>query len=152
MLPSGPMHRLTDIESTDLDDAWRSLLSGTPGVVRLPLLSGSMAPAAVAGDTLVIQTCPAGLVRVGDVGVFWADQKLTAHRILFSWRWGTRRWLLEKGDRNRHGHWRCGSTLLGRVLGVERHGTFVSWEDSRELRRLLFLHRARLLYNLLLRP
>lgn len=152
MLLSGRMHRLTETETTDLDDAWRTLLAGTPGIVRLPLLSGSMAPAARAGDTLVIESCSQGRVQVGEVGVFWADHKLLAHRILFSWRWAGRRWILEKGDRNLRGHWRCGSTLLGRVLGVERNGGFVSWEESRELRRLLFLHRARLLYNLFLRP
>lgn len=126
-------------------DAWLALSGQTPppaGPVRLPMLSGSMAPAIPVGASLEIQVEPAGLCRVGDVVVFQAGDKLIAHRVLLSLKVGPQRWLLEKGDANPIGCWRRAKEARGRVIGVATGATAAGKDpaDTNLARRNLRQH------------
>lgn len=102
-------------------DAWLALTGHGPvpgALVRLPMLSGSMAPALPCGCELVIDPLGAARARVGDVVVLALDDRLVAHRVL---RWRRRdgqRWLLEHGDANTDGAWQPADRVVGLVVGA----------------------------------
>jgi len=101
-------------------DAWLALTrqtSATTTSVKLPMLSGSMAPMIPVNAILDIAIKPERACRAGDVVVFQAGDKLIAHRILLALQAGPWRYLLEKGDANPRGHWRRDTTVRGRVIG-----------------------------------
>ncbi len=100
-----------------------ALLSGTSReLVKLPLLTGSMAPAILPGDLLSIRPIGERKVHTGDVAVFYKHGKLTAHRIIFAFRLFSRALLLEKGDANRGAGLLDQRTILGTVVAIERGG------------------------------
>lgn len=102
-------------------DAWLALTGQAPvpgALVRLPMLSGSMAPALPCGCELVIDPLGGARARVGDVVVLRVDDHLVAHRVL-GWRLrGGRRWLLEHGDANARGAWQPCERVVGLVIGA----------------------------------
>ncbi len=110
-------------------DAWLALTGQGPvpgALVRLPMLSGSMAPALPCGCDLVIDPLGAPRARVGDVVVLALDDRLVAHRVL-GWRVrGGQRWLLEHGDANGRGAWQPADRIKGLVVGATQ-------PDGREL-------------------
>jgi hypothetical protein len=102
-------------------DAWLALTGRGPvpgALVRLPMLSGSMAPALPCGCELVIDPLGAPRAKVGDVVVLALDDRLVAHRVL-GWRTrGEKRWLLEHGDANGRGEWQPIDRVVGLVVGA----------------------------------
>ena len=102
-------------------DAWLALTGRGPvpgGLVRLPMLSGSMAPALPCGCELVIDPLGGARARVGDVVVLALDERLVAHRVL-GWRLRRgQRWLLEHGDANGRGAWQPAAHVVGLVVGA----------------------------------
>ncbi|MBK8165025.1 MAG: S24/S26 family peptidase [bacterium] len=115
-------------------DAWLALAAGgaapaavgSPRLLRLPMLTGSMHPALPRGCTLLIAPLargPAaggrGAPSTGDVVVFARDGRLVAHRVLRRAQRGGRTWLLEMGDANRRGAWRPVDEAVGLVVGAE---------------------------------
>ncbi len=103
-------------------DAWLALtgqIAAPAEPVQLPLLTGSMVPAIPVGATLHIVSATAAKCHAGDVVIFVEDERLLAHRVLLVLRAGPWHWLLEKGDANALGKWRCADTVRGRVIGFE---------------------------------
>jgi len=106
-------------------DAWLALTGRGPvpgGLVRLPMLSGSMAPALPCGCELVIDPLGGARARVGDVVVLALDDRLVAHRVLGRRRRRGRRWLLEHGDANLGGAWQPADRVVGLVVGATTAG------------------------------
>ncbi len=102
-------------------DAWPALSGHGPvpgALVRLPMLSGSMAPALPCGCELAIDPLGASRARVGDVVVLRLDDRLVAHRVLAWRRRDGRRWLLEHGDANPRGAWQPVDRVVGLVVGA----------------------------------
>jgi hypothetical protein len=84
-------------------DAWLALTDpAVPFIapVRLPMLSGSMAPRIPIDSELVIAPVGERICASGDVVVFLRDGRLVAHRVLLVVGWGPGALLLEKGDSN----------------------------------------------------
>lgn len=117
-------------------DAWLALSGHAPvpgALVRLPMLTGSMAPALPCGCELVIDPLGAARARVGDVVVLALDDRLVAHRVL-AWRLrGGQRWVLEHGDANARGAWQPADRLVGLVVGAtDRDGAELPPPHSRQ--------------------
>lgn len=87
----------------------------------LPLLSGSMAPALLPGDELYIDP-QRRTPRRGEIAVFFREGRFFSHRVLFSFRWGTSRFLCEKGDANSSARFIAEKKVLGTVLRFKRNG------------------------------
>ncbi len=103
--------------------AIRSLIGGTAeGDVSLPVLSGSMAPAILPGDLLIVRPRPGRRAHTGDVAVFLKNGKVTAHRVVFAFRLRAWSFLLEKGDANRFAEALDQESVLGVVEAVLRQG------------------------------
>lgn len=102
-------------------DAWLVLtdqLSPGTDTVRLPLLSGSMAPALPSGSTLVIDPHRRRRFGRGDVVVFADGDRLVAHRVLLRLRLPGLDAVLEKGDANPVGRWMASRRIRGVVCEV----------------------------------
>lgn len=100
-------------------DAWLVLTGQAPapaGLVRLPMLSGSMSPALPRGCTLGIDPRDPHGFAPGDVVVMALDGRLVAHRALLRLRWRGQAGLLEMGDANPRGAWRAAQVVVGRVV------------------------------------
>jgi hypothetical protein len=111
-LCTGPDH-------ADLLDAWLALTDDAvafAGPVRLPMLSGSMAPRIPVGADLVIVPADSRGWGTGDVVVFVRDGRLVAHRVLLMVGRGPAAWLLEKGDRNVGAGWIRRRDVRGLVI------------------------------------
>ena len=103
--------------------SFRALIGGQEcDPVRLPLLTGSMAPAIMPGDMLIVKPLHGQRAHVGDVAVFIKDGKVTAHRVIFVLRLGNRAFMLEMGDANRHASSLEQNAILGIVDSIERDG------------------------------
>lgn len=102
-------------------DAWLALTGQSPapaGLVRLPMLTGSMHPAAPRGSILEIDPRDPQGFAPGEVVVLALDGRLMAHRALLRLRWRGQVRLLEMGDANPRGAWRPAALVVGRVVGV----------------------------------
>lgn len=89
-------------------DAWLALTGPAEGFtepVRLPMLTGSMAPRIPLDAELLIAPVRDHPWSTGDVVVFWRDSRLVAHRVLLVVGWGPGALVLEKGDRNLEAGW-----------------------------------------------
>ena len=133
-------------------NALHSLLGGnTQDPIRLTLLSGSMAPALLPGDTLLIQALAGNRVHNGDVVVFMKERKVTAHRIIFVFRCRAISLLLEMGDANHKASLLDQKAVLGKVRALERQGLHIrlDWAayTGRAARRTANRLRWRLLAN-----
>lgn len=131
--------------------AVRELIAGSArGDVRLPLLSGSMAPTILPGDTVRVRGAADRGVHTGDVAVFIKDGKLTAHRVIFSLNLGPLSYLLEMGDANRVPARLHRASVLGFVVSVERGGEPVPFDrGSGASRRIARESRRRSIATLL---
>jgi len=138
--------KTSDCEGSSKLAAIRDLIGGTArGMVRLPVLSGSMAPTILPGDILLVRPLSGRLVHAGDVAVFLKDGKVTSHRIVFICRFGSRAFLMEMGDANRLAASLQQNAILGMVDSLERGGERVPFiggaenkESRRDARRLAF--------------
>jgi hypothetical protein len=95
-------------EKQELLDAWLALTGPEEGFtepVRLPMLTGSMAPRIPVDAELHIAPVRDRPWSTGDVVVFWRDARLVAHRVLLVLGWGPGALVLEKGDRNPTAGW-----------------------------------------------
>ncbi len=99
-------------------DVWLALTGQATGPLRLPMLSGSMAPTLPVGCVLEITPADGRGVAPGEVAVLARDGRLVAHRVLLRVGGGRTGWLLEMGDANRRGHWRPVTDVVGRVRAV----------------------------------
>lgn len=134
-------------------DAWLALtgqIAPPDHSVRLPMLSGSMAPDLPTGTWLHIAVAQNPPCQPGQVVVFCEEQQLTAHRVLLVLRLGRWNWLLEKGDANRYGRWRRGQSVCGTVRSYTTVTENVATDPSdparasQELRRLIIHYLKRL--------
>jgi len=87
----------------------------------LPLLSGSMAPSLLPGDKLYIDPRVRTL-QSGSIAVFYRKGTFFCHRILFSFKWGNKHYIFEKGDANDSARFILAGKMLGTVLKVRREG------------------------------
>jgi hypothetical protein len=102
-------------------DVWLGLTGQAPlpqGPLLLPVLSGSMRPAIPLGSTIRIKAGNGSLCRVGDVTVYLDGNRLVAHRVLWIIGLGKTRWIFQKGDANRFGHWITAADVKGVVREV----------------------------------
>jgi hypothetical protein len=87
-------------------------------------------------------------VHTGDVAVFLKDGKLTAHRLIFAFRFCARAFLLEMGDANRGASLLDQRSVLGRVDAIEREGSLIQFAygtRNEQGRRVAYHLRWRLL-------
>lgn len=102
-------------------DVWLGLTGQAPlpkGPLVLPVLSGSMQPSIPLGSRIRIKASNGADCRVGDVTVYLDGNRLVAHRVLWSLGRGRRRWIFQKGDANRFGHWIAAAQVKGVVREV----------------------------------
>ncbi len=102
-----------------MENRWLDLLSRNLRKrerVCMPVFSGSMAPALLPGGSVTIEPVTWRDCRAGDIIVIRDAYRLTAHRLLFQVRFGSRALLLEKGDANRTGTWIRGEQVVGIVV------------------------------------
>jgi hypothetical protein len=95
-------------DKQQLLDAWLALTGPEEDFtrpVRLPMLTGSMAPRIPLDAELLIAPARGHAWSSGDVVVFWRDSRLVAHRVLLVLGRGPGALVLEKGDRNRSAAW-----------------------------------------------
>lgn len=113
--------------------------------IWLPLLSGSMAPALLPGDQLYIDPEKRD-PRSGDVAVFFRDGLFFSHRVLVSFLWRRKRYILEKGDANRSASFISSDKVLGTVRKFSRDSrisdltTIDAVKNSKRAVRQSFLH------------
>ena len=130
----------TEAEPSAADDPRAALLDGwlaltgqaapAPGLVRLPMLSGSMSPSLPPGCTLVIDAREPERFSPGEVIVLARDGHLVAHRVL----WRVRDRVLEMGDANARGAWRPAAEVVGLVVGAQAaDGSLLPVPTSRRL-------------------
>ena len=108
--------------SRDLAQTWLALLDGSLAfgeTVELPMLSDSMMPLFGNGRRIRIKRAAWKSCHVGDIVVFSEGRRLTAHRLLFSVRFGRRAYLFQKGDANPGGHFIRSHRVVGRVIGYQ---------------------------------
>ena len=130
--------------SGDLPDAAavRALIGGTARApVQLPVLSGSMSPTLLPGDTLRVRPASGKDLRAGDVAVFVRDGKVLAHRVILSVRLGFRLFILEMGDANGRAARLHPTAVVGMVAAAARAGRPVRFASraggtGREARRM----------------
>lgn len=116
--------------------AIRELIAGSArGDVRLPLLSGSMAPTVLPGDIVLVRGAAGHGVHTGDIAVFIKNGRLTAHRVIFSLTIGPLSYLLEMGDANRVPARLHRASVLGFVVSVERDGEPVPFDRRSDASR-----------------
>ena len=109
-------------QNRELARNWMGLLDGSLAigtVVELPVLSDSMMPLFGNGQRIRIKRSAWKSCRVGDIVVFSEGSRLTAHRLLFSVRFGRRAYLFQKGDANPGGHFIRSQRVVGRVIGYQ---------------------------------
>jgi hypothetical protein len=119
---------VTNHPGTPLDAAGPALLAQalrTFGAVCLRALGGSMEPAILPRDILVVSRCGVDDLQPRDVVLFARDGRLFAHRLLEVGRHAGRPLLLTRGD----SMWSAdapveAADLLGRVVAVGRQGVF----------------------------
>jgi hypothetical protein len=117
-----------DHPATPLDAAGPALLAQALqafGTVCLRALGGSMEPAILPRDILVVSGCGVDDLQPRDIVLFARDGRLFAHRLLEVGSHAGRRLLLTRGD----AVWRAdapvdAADLLGRVVAVGRRGVF----------------------------
>ena len=96
------------VDKQKLLDAWLALTGPRENFtdpVRLPMLSGSMAPRIPLDAELLIAPASNRAWSSGDVVVFWRSDRLVAHRVLLILGWGPGAVVVEKGDRNLGAGW-----------------------------------------------
>lgn len=146
-------------------DVWLGLTGQAPlpqGPLLLPVLSGSMRPAIPLGSTIRIKAGNGSLCRVGDVTVYLEGNRLVAHRVLWIVGLGKARWIFQKGDANRFGHWIAAADVKGVVRevfpaedvggafpGKDPYSLTAAARSRRELLRSWLLAPPRLLKRLL---
>jgi Peptidase S24-like len=119
---------MTDHRATPLEAAGPALLDQALqafGTVCLRALGGSMEPAILPRDILVVAGCGIDDLQPRDVVLFTRDGRLFAHRLLEVGIRAGRRRLVTRGD----AMWSAdapvdASELLGRVVAVGRRGVF----------------------------
>ena len=119
---------MQDHLGTPLDIAGPALLADAlqaSGAVCLRALGGSMEPAILPRDILVVAGCGIDDLQVRDVVLFSRDGRLFAHRLLEVGIRAGRRLLFTRGD----AVWSAdapvdAADLLGRVVAVGRQGVF----------------------------
>ena len=113
--------------------AVRALIAGKARVpVRLPVLSGSMSPTLLPGDTLLMRPASGKDMRAGDVAVFVRDGKLLAHRVILSLSLGFCFFILEMGDANGRASRLHPKAVIGMVEAAERDGRPVRFASRAE--------------------
>ena len=109
---------------------WLQLLDGSlrlGAVVELPVLSDSMLPVFGLGRNIKIRRQTWKSCRSGDIIVFRARRRLTAHRLLFVIRTGRRRYFYQKGDANSAGHFIRAERVVGRVVEYQdESGSYIT--------------------------
>jgi signal peptidase I len=125
---------------------WLELISGQlDGESVLPLLSGSMSPALLPGDMLVMHPLCGKRAHVGDILVFREGFKLVAHRLIFAFRLFSIALYVEKGDANPMPTFIHSRQIVGRVEFARREGKLVldrsreSLEEGRRIAARAFL-------------
>jgi hypothetical protein len=105
-------------ERQKLLDAWWKLTGREDfaGTVRLPVLTGSMAPSIPVGSEVAIASARGCSFGIGDVVVFLKDDRLVAHRLLLCLGTGPGALCYEKGDLNAGGGWIRRRDVLGVVV------------------------------------
>jgi len=117
-------------QNSQLTQQWLRLLDGSleiGEIIELPVLSDSMLPVMGIGRNIKIQRNHWNACSVGDIIVFRERQKLTAHRLLFIFRVGSKCYFFQKGDSNPCGHFIRAERVVGRVIECQNeNGSYVS--------------------------
>jgi hypothetical protein len=105
-------------------------------LITLPVLTGSMHPFLIPGKKVVVRYTSWEKCHVGDIILFRQDKELTAHRLLFRFKWGTSGILLQKGDSNALGSFIRPYQVVGKVIRAElREKGYYDFDDLRNRQR-----------------
>ena len=132
------MPKESDRQNRERAQQWLKLLDGSlrvGAVVELPVLSDSMLPVFGMGRHIKIQRVSWKSCRCGDIIVFRARRRLTAHRLLFVLRTGRGRYFYQKGDANPAGHFIRAERVMGRVVEYQDETGSYSMLSSETARR-----------------
>ena len=115
----------------------RQLLEGNEPI-WLPLLSGSMSPALLPGDDLYIEPKPAAFKR-GDIAVFFTKGKFFSHRVILTFPFRRKTFIVEKGDANYQSGFITYEKALGRVTKIRRGNVIfhlTSTDEEKKARKM----------------
>lgn len=133
----------------DISAAVRALIDGASRApVRLPMLSGSMAPTLLPGDLLVVHPKKGRRLHIGDIAVFLSGGNLTAHRVLFACRFFYRSFMVEVGDANSAPRRLDERAVVGVATSVVRDGAELPLARGIVARRIAYRKLASLLLDL----
>src|SRR4030042_4902939 len=122
-------------EKHKLASDWLDLLNGLiphGTIVELPVLTGSMVPLIVPGNTIRIMALSGKQIRRGDIIVFREGKTLTTHRLLARFTLGTWSIIYQKGDVNRLGKWIHTGQVVGMVVAVQDKNGLVTTISNRD--------------------
>ena len=129
----------------EMIQSWLELAYGDPDQVKqitLPVLSGSMAPTILPGDSIVVKHTSPERCRIGDIVVFRQDKHLTAHRMLLKITVPKGTYIFQKGDSNRFGNWIKSDLVVG-IVSEAIHISGQSMQFTSESERQHSLRMAR---------
>lgn len=113
------------------------------GSLTLPIISGSMMPFLCPGGKVRVECVPANKCHLGDIMVFKEPDRLIAHRVLFCFRLGRRRFFYQKGDSAGTGYWVQGNQMIGVVThSLDAEGTqrYLRERDGAAARCSIYTH------------
>ncbi len=118
--------------------------------VELPMLSGSMSPTIVCGNTIRIRPVSWNRILRGDIIVFKDNGRLIAHRLLARISFGRFHLAYQKGDTNDLGKWISGRCILGIVTAAwdtSGNRVYLRNEAKNLMQRTAYTHSLRVIIN-----
>ncbi len=127
-------------------ESFLELLSGSAiEPLWLPVLSGSMSPTLIPGDSVLVQGCTAKDCAPGDIIIFRQGATLSAHRFICRVRLPGKTLFFQQGDGMNDGDFTTPEKVVGRAVKLKRDGVEFPLTDSRCNRVLAGKQRVRLL-------
>ena len=115
----------------------------------LKVLSGSMLPSLVPGESIRIRRADWKRCHRGDIIVYKLDRNLIAHRLLFRLKIGNWNVVLQKGDLIPLGHWIPAESIVGVVTQTEgEKGKLIDFRSTIEKKRSRKMANRQLLRDL----
>ncbi|MHB1390975.1 MAG: signal peptidase I [Thermoleophilia bacterium] len=114
------------------DGLWRESLARGQAI-RFRVASGSMRPALVQGDIVVVRRySPPAAPRVGDIVLFYFGERWIVHRIVGKTDVDGRLFFWQKGDDEHHSVMTPAAAVAGRVVAIEGDGGRVDLDTLRQ--------------------
>ena len=114
------------------DDLWRESLARGQAI-RFRVASGSMRPALLQGDIVVVRRyAPSASPRAGDIVLFYFGERWIVHRIVGKTTVDGQLFFWQKGDDEHHSVMTPAAAVAGRVVAIENDGGRVDLDTRRQ--------------------